>query len=150
MKIRVARKDEIGEIRELLAESGLPVEDISESVSITFLVAPVDGRAISGCVGLEAHGAVGLLRSLAVAKDARDMGIGKALVVAAEETARSQKLEDLYLLTTSASGFFASNGYVVVERSSAPERLRASTQFASLCPASAVCLRKTIGLVSGL
>ncbi|PRF46376.1 GNAT family N-acetyltransferase [Burkholderia multivorans] len=130
MKIRSARSDEINEIRQLLAGCALPAEDISESASITFLVAAKDGRPISGCVGLEARGAVGLLRSLAVTADTREIGIGRALVAAAEVTARLRQIEELYLLTTTASQFFIRRGYGVVERSSAPEELQKSTQFA--------------------
>lgn len=144
MNIRSAGQEEIEEIRELLVASSLPAEDVSDAAAIMFLVAANDANAISGCVGLEAYGTVGLLRSLAVAKDARGLGIGHALVAAAENAARMKGMAQLYLLTTTASQLFVSIGYNAVARSEVPESLRSSTQFASLCPASATCMRKLI------
>lgn len=62
MEIRSARTDEIDAIRELLAQCGLPVEDVSASAPIRFLVAVVSSEcAIAGCVGLETYEKVGLL-----------------------------------------------------------------------------------------
>lgn len=143
--IRPARADEIPQIRALLAKCELPWEDVTESAGIGFLVAVATDGSIVGSVGLELSGPIGLLRSLAVAEDARGMQIGHALVAAAEEEARQQAVAALYLLTTTASQFFARRGYGVVDRSAAPESLQRSSQFASICPASAVCMVKAVG-----
>ncbi|MGC7403999.1 arsenic resistance N-acetyltransferase ArsN2 [Pandoraea pneumonica] len=143
--IRPARVDEIPQIRTLLAKCELPWEDVTESAGIGFLVAVATDGNIVGSVGLELSGTVGLLRSLAVAEEARGMKIGHALVAAAEARAREQAVDALYLLTTTASQFFARQGYVVVDRSAAPESLQRSSQFASICPASAACMFKANG-----
>ncbi|WP_233884906.1 arsenic resistance N-acetyltransferase ArsN2 [Paraburkholderia flagellata] len=151
MEIRSARTDEIDAIRELLAQCGLPVEDVSGSAPIQFLVAAVDSDStIVGCVGLEAYGAVGLLRSLAVAADARQGMNGFALVAEAESVARRGGIEELHLLTTTASGFFLRNGYEVVGREVVPLAIKQTTQFSALCPATAVCMKKRIGNINAL
>jgi amino-acid N-acetyltransferase len=50
----------------------------------------------------------------------------------------------LYLLTTTAREFFADRGYAEVERTEPPEAIRATTEFADLCPSTAACMRKRL------
>jgi amino-acid N-acetyltransferase len=50
----------------------------------------------------------------------------------------------LYLLTATTQDFFAKHGYAVVPRGSVPEAIQTSTEFMSLCPASAICLHKRL------
>ncbi|MPW15525.1 GNAT family N-acetyltransferase [Paraburkholderia sp. CNPSo 3157] len=146
MKIRSARPEDMKAIRELLAGCSLPVEDVSDTAPIQFLVAANDGDAIAGCVGIETYGPVGLLRSLAVVADARGARIGHALVTAVENAARQEGIEELYLLTNTASLFFQGNAYQLVSRESVPLAVKQTTQFSMLCPASAVCMTKRISM----
>jgi amino-acid N-acetyltransferase len=61
-----------------------------------------------------------------------------------ESEARAHHIERLVLLTETAQPLFQKLGYSVIERSSVPESLRQSDEFRSLCPASAVCMAKTL------
>jgi amino-acid N-acetyltransferase len=144
MEIRLARAEDIETIWSLLMASNLPAADVTKTSHITFFVAEEDTRVIAGCIGLQEHDDVGSLRSLAVRPDARDAGIGRALVVAVEEAAALRRMERLYLLTTTANGFFARYGYRAVERIEAPDAIRGTTQFAELCPASATFMVKLL------
>lgn len=144
MKIRAARSDDLDVIKALLAENELPVEDVDATLLVDFLVAEdVSGRIVGG-VGLERFGSGALLRSLAVAQTSRNAGLGGRLLAHAENLASASGISELWLLTTTAADFFPRAGYVTVNRSSASTRLQASTQFAQLCPASAVCMMKTL------
>jgi amino-acid N-acetyltransferase len=53
-------------------------------------------------------------------------------------------LERFMLLTETAADFFHRHGYRVVQRIDAPAALRASSQFASVCPASAIYMEKRL------
>jgi amino-acid N-acetyltransferase len=64
-------------VKSLLAECGLPFEDISEHL-IHFIVAK-SKSVLVGVVGLEALGSVGLLRSVAVREPYRGKGLGRTL-----------------------------------------------------------------------
>ena len=55
---------------------------------------------VTGCVGLEANGKAGLLRSLAVNPAALNAGIGRILVSNLEEAVALQKIDQSYQLTT--------------------------------------------------
>lgn len=137
-----AREEDVEEIIKLLKENNLPVKDLGVGKRI-FLVALVSEKLI-GVVAVELYGDYGLLRSLAVNNEFRGLSIGKKLVVEAETWSRNNGLKQLFLLTTTAADFFPKLGWKITERSSAPESVAASTEFASVCPSSAVCMMKKI------
>jgi len=128
-------------VKGLLAACQLPYADLTLSHLAHFMAA-WDGSQMAGVVGLELLGDVALLRSLAVPAEYRGRGIGSQLTRKAEAYARSHGVEVLYLLTTTAEGFFARRGYSVVGRDTAPPALQETTEFRSLCPDSAVCMVK--------
>src|SRR5512137_812494 len=130
-------------VRRLLQQCGLPVDDLQTS-PVDFLVMREAGQVV-GAVGLESADGVGLLRSLAVLPSLHGQGRGAALVAAAERLAEQRGIDDLYLLTTTAPGFFALHDYLRVHRASVPLALQGATQFTTLCPASAACMHKRLG-----
>lgn len=129
------------EVKTLLAEAQLPVSDLHEKRNLVLLGIREQGRLV-GVIGVEAYGAVGLLRSLAVVEARRRSGLGRCLTAAAEQWAAEQGIKTLYLLTTTASEFFARLGYEVIPRSEAPAAVAATAQFSGLCPASSTFMRK--------
>lgn len=141
--IRRAASADLADIRALLVDARLPVEDLSNA-AIAFFVS-VNGNRLEGVVGLELFGDAGLLRSLAVQPDTRGTGLGQRLVEAAEAHARHTGVARLVLLTQTAAPFFAKRGYAVIERHAAPASVQGSAEFRSICPASAVCMSKSLG-----
>ncbi|HEY1773610.1 MAG TPA: arsenic resistance N-acetyltransferase ArsN2 [Gammaproteobacteria bacterium] len=128
----------------LLQASDLSGEDITPEMLEHFLVAHVD-KALVGCAGLEMMmDESGLLRSVAVDEAHRGTGLGKELVAAMEEHAREAGVRDLYLLTTTAEGFFAGLGYKKIPREQAPSGIAGTTQFSELCPTSSCFMLKII------
>ncbi|HEV2680783.1 MAG TPA: arsenic resistance N-acetyltransferase ArsN2 [Rhodanobacter sp.] len=144
MKTRTARNEDYNLIRAALVASKLPVEDLSENAPIRFIIVDYPGAPFGGCIGLEVHGRDGLLRSLAVPSNLRAHGVGRTLVDAAQRLAATDGIERLWLLTITASTFFLRLGYEVADRVSAPERIKHSLQFASICPATAICMTRTL------
>ena len=94
----------------LLAAANLPVADLTDGHCEHFFYWGPPA-APTGLVGLELFGDVALLRSLVVSSGARSSGVGSALVRHAEHYAHSRGVRTLYLLTTTAEGFFARLGY---------------------------------------
>ncbi|MFM0173642.1 arsenic resistance N-acetyltransferase ArsN2 [Paraburkholderia sediminicola] len=144
MKIRAARSDDLDAIKALLAENELPVADVDAALLVDFLVAEDANGRIVGGVGLERFGRSALLRSLATARKARNEGLGTRLLAHAELMARASNVSELWLLTTTAAGFFPRTGYADVERGTASAEMQTSAQFAELCPASAACMKRTL------
>jgi len=125
----------------LLQAAELPIEDLTDSHLEHFFMAG-DPESPVGVVGLELFGRHALLRSLVVDPQIRATGIGSRLVEHVEAHARAHGAEAVYLLTTTAEGFFGKRGYARTERSSAPESIRGTREFASLCPASSALMIK--------
>lgn len=139
--LRPATADDVGVARNLLAAEGLPTEDLSgDNLAI---VAEVAG-AVAGLIGLECFADRGLLRSLVVAGDYRGLGLGNKLVAALEDHARDRGVRELWLLTIDADRWFAGIAYDVVDRDAAPEDIRNTREFSSLCPGDAVLMRKVL------
>ena len=144
VNIRQANAEDLAFVRTLLADNALPNSDVDDSGRIRCLIADdADGHP-AACIGVETYGNNALLRSLAVRPAMRGRGVGHALVAAAEDTARAMGVSRLYLLTKTARDFFSHLGYDVIDRVDAPDTLQGSSQFAELCPASAVCMSKTL------
>ena len=125
-------------IAALLTFAGLPLPDATD-VPVRMLVAR-DGARLAGCAGWERHGAVALLRSVAVAPELRGARIGQALVRDVLARVEAEGAREIVLLTTDAAGFFATLGFVRVERSALPGEVRAARQVAAQCCADATCM----------
>jgi len=136
----MARDEDVEAIVELLKTNNLPISDLNTGQRI-FLVALSDEKTI-GCVAVEIYGDAGLLRSLAVNKNFRGKSIGQKLVTESEVWSRNNGLKSLYLLTTTAANFFQKIGWCNTDRASVPKSIAFSSEFASVCPSSAVCLIK--------
>ncbi|HSS65887.1 MAG TPA: arsenic resistance N-acetyltransferase ArsN2 [Gammaproteobacteria bacterium] len=130
-------------MEDVLEASGLPVEGVREGLG-RFFVYVDDGGALQGVVGLEIYGTVGLLRSVAVLASARRRGIASALIEIAVARARERDCEALYLLTLDAERYFRRFGFTAIGRDDAPAGIRGSLEFTTLCPASAVLMRRML------
>lgn len=131
-------------VLELLQQASLPIDDLhTGSAPVDFLVMRELGQVV-GAVGLQSADGAGLLRSLVVSPALHRQGRGAALVAAAERLAAGRGIDDLYLLTTSAPGFFALLDYLRVDRATVPPGLQRTSQFAVLCPQTAVCMHKRL------
>ena len=129
----------------LLDANGLPSDDVGAKLDCLYVAydaSTAEHRV--GVGGLERYGTDGLLRSLAIEEQHRGQGLGTALCERLEAKATAEGVEALYLLTTTASEFFAARGYEETDRAEVPPAIRDTTEFAELCPDSAVCMRKLL------
>lgn len=123
---------------------GLPNADVTIEQVPRFYVACFADGSIMACAAIEQYGTDALPRSVAVADAARRDGLGWALVATVERDATDSGVRRLYLLTTTAVSYFARLGYRDFDRQAAPSQIQSTSQFASLCPASAICMAKRL------
>ncbi len=142
MLIRTAKDGDLARVRQLLADSGLPVDGVEENFA-DFIVAEEE-NGIAGAIGIERYGAAGLLRSAVVAPTARGRGLGSQLVKKLLERAAAQGVRDVYLLTTRAEDYFPRLGFARVARTEAPASLLASREFNGACPDSAILMKHAL------
>lgn len=129
-------------LKAALTKVGLPSDDIG-SPGILFWRFERDDVPV-GFGGLEIFGRDALLRSLVTLPPLRRRGIGTAIVGVIETEAVAHKVRALYLLTTDRVAFFARMGYAPCRREDVPAAVRASAQFAVLCPSTAAVMRKPL------
>jgi amino-acid N-acetyltransferase len=140
---KVFRNPDLLQVQRLVVAAGLPTEDLADA-DLSHFFGCGSREKPSGVVGLEVFREEALLRSLVVEPSEQGAGVGRLLVAAAEAHARAQGAGSVYLLTTTAAAFFERLGYLRVHRDSAPETIRATREFASLCPASAAFMVKRL------
>lgn len=126
----------------LLDAAGLPRAGV-EASSTRLWVAEAEGRVVAA-VGLEVHGSYGLLRSLVVEPERRGEGLGSRLAETVLTDAKREGLRALFLLTTTAEGYFPRLGFERVARSDVPTELEASEELRGACPATASVMRKEL------
>ena len=143
LTIRTAQASDLPAALAWLAGAGLPTEDLVAEKLQGFLVALANDVPI-GMVGIEEFGRCGLLRSLVVEPTVRSAGVGRVLVTALESRAIDRGISELWLLTIDADPYFVGLGYEEMDRSDAPEPIRNTEEFASLCPGDAVLMRKQL------
>lgn len=143
MNVELAANSDFDAIVRLLDAADLPHADLAPEHLAHFLVVR-DGDAIVGVVGMEVRGDAGLLRSLAVQADRRGGGWASRLVDALEARARDVGIRTLYLLTTTAEGFFARRGYTTADRATVPDAILATEEFRSICPSTAASMAKPL------
>ena len=140
--IREAESGDFDGIELLLEANDLPSDDV-RTAPARFFIAESDGEFV-GAGGVEIHGSDGLLRSVVVVESARADGLGSTLCDELEERAKEAGVDKLYLLTTTAEGFFRQLGYEPIERETVPPGIRETTEFRDLCPSTATCMRKEL------
>ncbi len=138
---RFANPEDETQIKRLLVACELPVDDLASTQMEHFLTL-WDADRLSAVVGVEILRKHALLRSLAVDPKDRGRGFASRLVNQIEAYACSRQVEALYLLTTTAEDLFARRGYQKVDRDTVPEEIKATAEFRSLCPSTAVCMTK--------
>jgi amino-acid N-acetyltransferase len=147
LSIRRGRATDLPAVLALLEGARLPTADIASADELAMWVLEERG-SIVGAIALERFGTEALLRSLAVAPEYRKRGFGRELVAQLEEGARAENIQQLVLLTETAEAFFRGLGYSVIDRRYVSARLKQSTEFRSLCPASATCMSKILATAS--
>lgn len=136
--IRPARPGDLAAVERLLRGAELPVDGVADALG-DFVVAEAAG-AIVGVAGLETAGENALLRSVAVDPAWRSAGVGRALVERIVAYAEARGVPGLYLLTTTAERWFPAFGFAPVGREMVPADVRATREFASVCPSSATVM----------
>lgn len=141
--IEPARAGDLPAVLALLARNGLPEAGLADHLD-TLLVAR-RGDQVVGSAGLEVYPDGALLRSVVVDEALRGERLGHALTEAALRLAEERGIRRVFLLTTTAEGFFPRFGFVETGRDAVPPGVRGSVEFTSACPASAHVLVRSFG-----
>ncbi|WP_263833176.1 arsenic resistance N-acetyltransferase ArsN2 [Sulfurospirillum oryzae] len=136
--IRKATENEYRAIIHLLASNALPTADIYEK-NITLFVGLIDEKIIA-TIGIETYGEVALLRSLCVKDELKNQKLGEKMLSYLLSFCTHEKIETLYLLTTTAERYFVRHSFEKITREETPLAIQQTREFQDICPASAVVM----------
>jgi amino-acid N-acetyltransferase len=140
--IEPARFEDLDAVDLILSQHKLPLEGLRDHLATT-LVARENGTVV-GSAALEVYADGALLRSVAVAPGRQHAGLGRTLTEAALRLAATLRVPAVFLLTTTAEGYFPRFGFLRIERTDVPGSVQASVEFTSACPSSATVMRKRL------
>jgi amino-acid N-acetyltransferase len=132
-----ALNTDVADIKKLLQENDLPISDISSDMEFYI---EIENKQISVVGGLEIIGDFVIIRSIAVAHNYKGKGLGTKMTHHLIDTAKKKKYDIVYLLTMTAENYFPKFGFTEINRESAPEAIKNSSQFTTVCPDSAVLM----------
>jgi N-acetylglutamate synthase-like GNAT family acetyltransferase len=129
-----ARHEDMAGVRSLLANTELAYVELDDHLD-DLLIVRDEERAVVGCVAMELYDEAGLLRALATSTERRGEGLGWMLADAALGRARVRGCRRVYLITESASDFFAEKfGFRAVQLSMVDAAVAESSQFRTASP----------------
>jgi N-acetylglutamate synthase-like GNAT family acetyltransferase len=138
--VRPARRGDMSAVRSVLASVSLAESATDDQAGDFFVLCNEDGTV--GGVSLEVFGDDAILRALAVDPKFRGAGYGWILADTAVSQARWRGVRRIYLLTETASDFFAAKfGFRVVDRSTLSRQVAASEVFTRPDSAHQVAMR---------
>jgi N-acetylglutamate synthase-like GNAT family acetyltransferase len=138
--MRPAHREDMAAVRGVLAATSLEEPARDDQQGSFFVLRNEDGTV--GCVSLEVLGDDAILRALAVDPRFRGAGYGWMLADMAVNHARWRGVRRIYLLTETASDFFAAKfGFRVVDRSTLSRQVAGSETFARQAGEQQVAMR---------
>ena len=143
LETREITADSLRNLEGLLAAEGLPTEDVREAGRRFFALHDAQQVAVA-YGGLEHAGGDMLLRSVVTAPAQRGAGHGRAITEWLVAEAARSGARDLYLLTLTARDFFAKIGFEAIDRTAVPPAVAASKEFSSLCPSTAIAMKRPL------
>lgn len=140
MIVEITNTEMLEGVINLLKRHNLPWQDLNLNQDLV-LVGIMDNHQVVGSAGLEKYRDALLLRSVCLEEDYRGKGWAGRML---ERLREMTEEKDIYLLTETAEAYFSRAGFMKTERAKAPESIRNSKEFASICPDSAVLMVKKI------
>lgn len=132
MDIKILENNDLTAIFRLLNHYNLITQDIDFNNQY-FLGLKQQQNCIA--IGaLEFYRPYALIRSVAVSEKEKHKGYAKQICKALFQHALSENIIELYLLTETAEEFFSRQGFEIIDRNTAPQIIKSTSQFSTLCP----------------
>ena len=128
---------------DLLQQCDLQISDIQQSNDIDFYGIDYNDT-LQAVIGVQSLQHCALLRSLAVDESFRGLGYAQELVGHVEKIVKDRGFDRIFLLTETAEHFFMLNAYKQIERTTAPDEIKQTAQYSSLCHVSCSVMMKEL------
>jgi N-acetylglutamate synthase-like GNAT family acetyltransferase len=121
----------------MLPNKNIALRPAAQTSHLSGFFLAISDDQIVGCAGAEVYKTIALLRCVAIAPDLHRKGIGRLLAKRMILEAKQRGITRLYLLTVTASEYFAQLGFKRATIEEVPPALKASAELQGACPASA-------------
>jgi N-acetylglutamate synthase-like GNAT family acetyltransferase len=132
LRARAVEQSDYAALAAVLAENNLLTGDLDGENKRFFAFEDDSGWRV-GVGGLELYGAAAILRSFLTMSCHRGEGLGARMLEDLLREARRSGVQDVFLFTHAAAGFFEKQGFGLATRDDAPEAIKSSRQFAEHC-----------------
>jgi amino-acid N-acetyltransferase len=156
VRVRPARLRDVQAIADLVngfaAEATmLPKSPATIAMSLDDYVVVSDERGVLACGALREYSpSLAEVAAVAVDRSAHGMGLGRRIVAAVEDLARSRGIREVFALTLTP-GFFGALGYDIVERERYPEKIRRDcVGCARRIGCREICVAKVVGVADAV
>ncbi len=129
----------MGEVGALLEASDLP--PLPTGISLSSVLLGLEKDSVMGVVALEVVARRGLTMWVAVAGEHQGRGLGKTLLHSLIARAHELSLREVYIVTKTASKFFAQLGFSPVSCAAVPSEIRSLRAYPDHCAESAEVMR---------
>ena len=143
LEVSKLKKEEIDKLGSLLKSDQLCFNDVNDNGVHLFSVSYKD--EVVGYFGYELFDNLALFRSMVVVPMARNQGYGKLIWQQAKTRLEEAGIKEVFLLTNTASPFFAKQNFVTIERGSVPTSIAGTTEFKDFCPDDSICMKIDLG-----
>jgi amino-acid N-acetyltransferase len=143
LEVSKLKKEEIDRLGSLLKSDQLCFNDINNNGVHLYSVSYKDEAV--GYFGYELFDNLALFRSMVVVPKVRNQGYGKLIWQQAKTRLEEAGVKEVFLLTNTASPFFAKQNFVIIERGSVPSSIADTTEFKDFCPADSICMKIDLG-----
>lgn len=141
IQLRHAISTDIRRLTDFLTDNSLLTVGIQDCLE-NFIIATDENGSWMGVAGYEMYGGSALLRSVAVDKRSRNLGVGRTLVEAILADAKRRGAHTVYLLTETADRYFRRLGFTQIQRDMIDPAVKNSSEFE--CCGSCLSMRKTL------
>ena len=135
MNMEILKTNDLPNILNLLSYYNLITQDID--LNKQYFLGFKQQKDCVAIGALEFHRPYALIRSVVVSPEHQHKGYAKIICQALFQHALSEKIIELYLLTETADEFFSRQGFELIDRDTAPQIIKSTPQFNTLCPGDA-------------
>lgn len=139
MNIEILDKSDLSTINSLLNHYNLITQDID--LNKQYFLGFKQHQHCIAIGALEYYRPYALIRSVAVSPKEQHKGYAKHICQTLFHHALSEKIIELYLLTETAEEFFSKQGFESIDRNTAPQIIKSTSQFSTLCPDDASVMK---------
>ena len=148
MEIKRASGNDVEAITQLLNENGGAASNIASDKLEHVYLAFTKKNEFAGVGAMEVFGNTGFLHTLVVKEAFRGQGFGYLLIKTLDHAAKTDNIDEIYVLSDNLADYFKRYGYEIVDKASVPTALSSSTLYQQVNSDAANAMRLQVAVTA--